>query len=187
MSHPPQFNNTPNQCIEIDDTVYWISRSVTVLLCLFVVVDQQFYVPLGKRGLELPNEQGKWGLPGGYLDYDETIGDAVIRETYEELGLNLYHLTETYSAIGDLEHPYLVTSRPTGLQNVSMRFGLMLFADTLPELVPQVGFGEVEEARWFRLEEAVAMQLAFNHQDVMHHCLDTYFKSDVLNPLNMKS
>lgn len=187
MSRPPKFKNSPNQCICVDGTEYWISRSVTVLLSLFVVVDQNYYVPLGKRGTEMPTERGKWSLPGGYLDYGETIGEAAIRETYEELGLDLYHLTETYPAIGDLEHPYLVTSRPIGLQNVSMRFGVMLFMDVLPELEPQVSAGEVEEARWFRLDEALSMPLAFKHQDTMRHCLDVYFQSDILNRLSLSS
>jgi 8-oxo-dGTP diphosphatase len=179
MTYPPRFNNTPNLYIQVDDqTGYWISRSVTVLLALLVVVDQQAYVPLGLRGVELPNEQGKWGLPGGYLDYGETIGEAAIRETYEELGLNLYHLREIYPSMGDLEQPYQISSQPRGLQNVSMRFGLILFADALPELVPQVSVGEVEAARWFSLEEALLMQLAFNHQEVIRHCLESYFQID---------
>src|SRR4051794_23242359 len=31
-------------------------------------------------------ESGKWGLPSGYLDRDETVEEAVVREVLEETG-----------------------------------------------------------------------------------------------------
>lgn len=136
------------------------------------------YVPLGQRGTDLPDEQGKWGLPGGYLDYDETAGGAVVREIWEELGLDIPTLLTQYRFEGSLEQPYFVSSEPRRRQNVTLRFPLMFFLEStaeLPKLQPQVSKGEVVEARWVALEEALSMQLAFNHQDVMRQCLDTYY------------
>ena len=71
-----EFKNRPNRCVEVNGEEIWISRSVTVLAVVIVVVDDPqtdtigAYVPLNKRGPGLPSEVGKWGLPGGYLDHD---------------------------------------------------------------------------------------------------------------------
>ena len=177
-----KFNNTENRCITVDGQELWISRSVTVLPVLIVVVGElalaNAYVPLGKRGTALPDEVGKWGLPGGYLDFDETAGGAVQREIWEELGLNVPALQEAYTFVGQLEQPYFVFSEPRRRQNVTLRFPLMFVmaeGGVLPELNPQVGEDEVAEARWFGLGEALKMQLAFDHQLIMADCLAGYF------------
>ncbi len=175
MTDELTFSNTPNRPIEVDGHIYWISRSVTVLAVLIFVHNDQLYVPLGKRGIDLPEEQGKWGLPGGYLDYDETLTEAVMREVYEETGLNLPKLMAENKFTGDLETPFRISSRPRRLQNVSMRFPLMLFVDELPSLSPKVSAGEVEDIRWVPVPDAIAMLLAFNHHDVIQDCLDNYF------------
>ncbi|MEO0376171.1 MAG: NUDIX hydrolase [Cyanobacteria bacterium P01_A01_bin.17] len=176
-----KFQSTPNRCISHQGEQIWISRSVTVVpVTLFVVSDEEAYVPLGKRGTDLPDEQGKWGLAGGYLDYDETAGGAVIREIWEELGLDIPALQEKYRFEGNLEQPYFVYSEPLRRQNVTLRFPLMFFLESaaeLPKLKPQVSKGEVVEARWYDLEEALSMQLAFKHQDVMRQCLEIYYQS----------
>lgn len=93
-----------------------------MLAVAFFVIGDLAYVPLGLRGDLMPTESGKWGLPGGYLDYDETAGEAVIRETWEELGLNIPHLQRQYPFKGSLDQPYYVASQPLRRQNVSLRF-----------------------------------------------------------------
>lgn len=177
-----KFNNTENRCINVDGQELWISRSVTVLpVLIFVVGEMQLanaYVPLGKRGTALPDEVGKWGLPGGYLDFDETAGGAVQREIWEELGLNVPALQATHKFVGQLDQPYSVFSEPRRRQNVTLRFPLMFLLSQeamLPELNPQVGEDEVAEAKWFGLGEALEMELAFEHQTIMTDCLAGYF------------
>ncbi len=177
-----KFNNRENRCITVDGQELWISRSVTVLPVLIFVVGERAlanaYVPLGKRGTALPDEVGKWGLPGGYLDFDETAGGAVQREIWEELGLNVPALQEAHQFVGQLEQPYFVFSEPRRRQNVTLRFPLMFemaAGTTLPTLNPQVGEDEVAEARWFGLKEAMEMELAFEHQRIMEACLAGYF------------
>jgi 8-oxo-dGTP diphosphatase len=178
-----KFKNTPNRCLTVDGEVLWISRSVTVLPVLLFAQADQTYVPLNKRGPALPDEVGKWSLPGGYLDYDETVGDAVIREVWEELGLNIPALQAQHRFIGTLEQPHRVFSAPIRRQNVTLQFPLLFdLAATaeLPPLQPQVDQDEVEAADWFTLEAALSMDLAFNHQEVIRDFLLSYFQEQAL-------
>lgn len=169
-----KFKSTPNRCIQHEGEDIWISRSVTVLPVLFFVSKGVQYVPLGLRGEDLPEAVGLWGLPGGYLDYDETTTQAVYREVWEELGLDLPQLVEDFRFEGDLNHPYEVYSTPRWRQNVTLKYALMFYLEDadLPELNPQVSTGEVVEAKWVEVETALNMTLAFNHHAVMKECLE---------------
>lgn len=173
-----KFSSTPNRCVIVDGEELWISRSVTVLAILIVICDGNAYVPLNKRGPDLPSEVGKWCLAGGYLDYDETIGGAVLREVWEELGLDLQALQANHRLVGSLDQPSLVFSEPRRSQNITMHYPLMVFLnpDTdLPLLAPQVSAGEVTDVAWVPLEKALAMDLAFNHQEILQYFLSTKF------------
>lgn len=172
-----KFKSTPNRCINVDGKEIWISRSVTVLPVLFFVSKSTHYVPLGQRGEDLPDGVGQWGLPGGYLDYDETTTQAVYREVWEELGLDIPQLIEDFHFEGNLDHPYEVYSEPLRRQNVTLKYALrfQLGDRELPKLDPQVSKGEVMEAKWFEVGSAIAMNLAFNHHEVMKDCLERYY------------
>lgn len=50
-------------------------------------VEQNGKILLGKRGVD--PERGKWGLPGGYVDYAEDPAQAAVREFIEETGLTV--------------------------------------------------------------------------------------------------
>ncbi|MEO0770727.1 MAG: NUDIX hydrolase [Cyanobacteria bacterium J06649_4] len=173
-----KFKSTPNSCIQVDGKEIWISRSVTVLPVLFFVSKGTYYVPLGQRGEDLPDGVGQWGLPGGYLDYDETATQAVYREVWEELGLDIPQLVEAFRFEGNLEQPYEVYSTPLRRQNVTLKYALMfhLGEADLPPLNPQVSKGEVVEAKWIEAKEALSMPLAFNHHKVMQDCLERYYQ-----------
>ena len=84
-----------NQPVNIDGKEYWISRSVAVCGAVFTI-DDGLRVLAVKRGNNL-DEPGKWCLPCGYLDWNETLEEACAREIMEETGLhthsfNLYHI-----------------------------------------------------------------------------------------------
>ena len=51
-----------------------------------LVINDRGQVLLGKRG-EKSIYPGKWCLPCGYIEYDETYFEAAIRETKEETGI----------------------------------------------------------------------------------------------------
>lgn len=155
-----KFKNRPNQCI-------WISRSVAVLAITFFHHNGQVFVPLGKRSMTCPTEAGKYGLVAGYLDWDETASEAVIREVWEELGIDLTALGTPQR--GSLEQPYYVFSDPNqdAAQNVTLRFFCRFEVRELPELKAS---GEVDDAQWFLVQNALHMNLAFNHAEILKSC-----------------
>ena len=77
----------------IDDRTgreYWISRSVAVVGFIYGYdEDEKEYILAVQRGTGTPDPEfvGKWCLPCGYLDYDETLEEALQREVFEETGV----------------------------------------------------------------------------------------------------
>jgi 8-oxo-dGTP diphosphatase len=58
-------------------------------------------IVLLRRGIE--PQFGKWVFPGGFVDRGETVHDAAVRETHEEVGLrvSLTGILDVYSYTGD--------------------------------------------------------------------------------------
>lgn len=50
------------------------------------IVENDGKLLLVKRSTSLSLEGGKWALPGGFVDRDETVGEAAFRELREESG-----------------------------------------------------------------------------------------------------
>lgn len=71
-----------------DGKKYWISRACAITA---IVIAKDYktgrdYFLVSKRGPGCPDYVGKWAFTCGYLDWDETLEDAVKRELWEELG-----------------------------------------------------------------------------------------------------
>lgn len=47
------------------------------------------YDETGALLLQKRSDNGKWGLPGGYMELGESISDTAVREVYEEMGYRL--------------------------------------------------------------------------------------------------
>lgn len=78
---------------------WWISRSIAVTGCIFTFLNGKWCVLANKRGEGTPDFQGMWNMPCGYLDFDETTAQAVIREVYEETGIKVNQTTCTSGSL----------------------------------------------------------------------------------------
>lgn len=182
-----KFNNRPNEQITTTDgRDLWYGRSCAVVaeICLFNTVDKKWYVLLGKRGSGTPDFQGYWGLPCGYLDWDETLTQAVVREVWEECGLALPELPAQdaficspnnciNSAMTDgvdniAETPWHISDRPLSTkQNISLHYAIVFAwgSATLPSLSAEnCEPNEVDDLKWSPLSEAMNMTLSFSHE-----------------------
>jgi 8-oxo-dGTP diphosphatase len=71
-----------------------------------VVIERDGYVLLGKRGGDF--SEGKWGLPQGYIEFDEDFLTAAIREVKEETGLDV-EILSILNVVSNLLSPSLHT------------------------------------------------------------------------------
>ena len=80
-----------DECIS-DDAVHPIAResiyrSIHRLVSKVLVINPQGEVLLGK--VERGHFVGSWTLPGGYMDHDEHPAIGCVRETLEEMGIDI--------------------------------------------------------------------------------------------------
>ena len=76
--------------IEKDGVTYWISRSVAAVAYVYTFIGENLCVLANKRGPGCPGKVGLWNCPSGFVDYDETVEDAAVREVWEETGVKIY-------------------------------------------------------------------------------------------------
>lgn len=160
-----KFNNRQNECIRTTDgRELWLSRSVAVVACVLAVVGQRPYILINQRGTGVPDFQGYWNLPCGYLDYDENTSQAAVREVWEECGVNLLEVLPAAS-VAFFDSPWDVNSEPTfAKQNVTIHHGLVIEPAALPALSNANNEpNETMEIRWQPLERIHELEFAFNH------------------------
>ena len=96
--------------------------------------------------------KGQWCLPGGHIDANETVETAVIREVGEETGLDFTAKFITYLDEIAPKHNWHAV--------------VMVFAGKgTGEISKQAS--EVTDIRWFSLEEARSLPLAFVHNQIL--------------------
>lgn len=93
-----------------------------------------------------------WSLPGGHIDPFETVEHAVIREVKEEVGLDLVpEFLFYFDEIISEENIHAVVNVFTGEATGTIR---------LME-------GEILGSKWIPVEDALKMELAFFHRDII--------------------
>lgn len=158
------FNNKPNQLVRDEKgKAYWISRSVAVV----AVIKWQDKFLIVKRGPGVSNPN-KWCVPCGYLDWNESASECVIREVYEESGLNL----ENYKTTG-VESPYELVTEPdvNWKQDIAIHFLVNIESETEPITdFSIVSDEETLDIKWISVEELSEFKFAFNHDKRIIKC-----------------
>lgn len=98
-----------------------------------------------------------WALPGGFVDYGETLEDAATREAFEETGLKV-DLVRQF-------HAYSDPARDSRMHTVTMVF------IATAEGSPRAG-DDAAEIRAFS-PESLPEDIAFDHRDII---LDYFHK-----------
>jgi 8-oxo-dGTP pyrophosphatase MutT (NUDIX family) len=173
-----QFKNKPNELITTTDgRKLYNSRSVAVTGCIGAHLNGKFYFVIEQRGnakgLDSP---GKWCVPCGYLDWNESGSDAIRREAWEEVGIDMEVLDTKYSVLAEADYmnqPWWVKTEPDeNRQNISLRYGRVYILEDdqeLPKLTANNDCepNEVAYAKWVTLDESNGYEFAFNHKEVL--------------------
>jgi len=140
---------------------YWYSRSVAVL-GLVVGTDEQnnVYVLANKRGENTPDYQGCWCMPCGFVDFNETLEQAITREIFEETGVEIDYTKLYFHGINSI---------PEGSQTITIRFKIHLNNISKYKLTNKYSDdGEVDEVKWISIHDIDKYDWAFNHHKLIN-------------------
>ncbi len=133
--------------------------ALTVDLATFTIRDGVFSVLLVQRGAE--PFRGRWALPGGFVEPDESVESAAWRELVAETGMPRFpgHL-EQLRTYGD-------AGRDPRMRVVSVAH--VAFAPDLPD--PTAG-AAATAARWWPVEDLEEVPLAFDHAEILTDAIE---------------
>lgn len=130
--------------------------AVTVDAVVFTKRDDQEMVALIERGNE--PFRGTWALPGGFVETEEDLAEAAVRELVEETGLEVpaaaLHQLGAYGAPG---------------RDPRMRTVSIVYWARIPDPVEPVGGSDAAASSWIPLDEALSddFALAFDHRRIL--------------------
>ena len=134
------------------------TRALLRHVVVHAIVERNGALLLVKRAPHL-SEGGKWGLPGGFLDRDETVVEGVLRELREETGWT-----------GEVRRLLRINSRPDrpreDRQNVAFDF----------VIAPHERVGEPDHestsVEWVAIDRLPPLDaLAFDHGETIRRYL----------------
>jgi 8-oxo-dGTP diphosphatase len=125
--------------------------AVTVDIVLFAVRDETLKVLLIERGRE--PYRGRWALPGGFVEIDEGLEEAAVRELREETGIGDIWLTQL--------HAFGRPDRDPRERVISVAYyGMIPFERSHARAAT-----DARAVRWLGLHELPA--LAFDHTEIL--------------------
>ncbi|MBU6389623.1 NUDIX hydrolase [Patescibacteria group bacterium] len=120
----------------------WANRGVSI----DAVIIKNGKILLIQRGRE--PDKGRWGTPGGHVDWDESAEDAVRREVQEETGLNVIS-TQLVGVYSDpARHPKQVINL---VYLAEVEDGTVKYGD------------DAMDARWYDLD-SLPEEMALDHK-----------------------
>lgn len=108
-----------------------------------------------------PPFKGKFALPGGFVKYGEKTEEACIREAKEETNIDI----EIKKLIGVYSDP---NRDPRG-HTITITYLTIPKTNNEP-----IGKDDAQTAKYFKIKEVLAMQLAFDHKKMIQDFLKIY-------------
>jgi len=202
----PKFNNRPN-----DHVIYqfysqhsgvkikqdfFISRACAVVGVVLAYTSKGMHVLIEQRSNKMMDEANKFGIPCGYLDWDESLYEAMMREVYEETSFYIPDY-EKYVIFDNNKQPFHVKDNPKTdkRQNVSHIY-LTVFdfqdsqqaIDAFPVDIENFKCRETALVRWMKLvnfyNTRQNYEWAFNHDETIESAIKFYNKNFKYEKIN---
>ena len=130
--------------------------AVTVDAAVFGFDGAELQILLVERALE--PFAGQWAIPGGFVNMNESVEAAAVRELQEETGISRVFLEQLYT-FGDVQRD------PRG-RVISVAY----YALVKPSEHPTAAASDAREARWFPV--SALPPLAFDHEKIVAVALE---------------
>ncbi len=130
--------------------------AVTVDIAIFTVRNDRLNALLIKRALE--PFVGEWALPGGFVEMDESLDTAAMRELEEETGVAASYLEQLYT--------FGAPDRDPRERVISVAFFALLPSDSLEIKAAS----DADGVGWFSVDELP--ELAFDHGEILDMALE---------------
>jgi 8-oxo-dGTP diphosphatase len=127
---------------------------VTVDPIIFAIEDNQLKVLLVKRGTD--PYKGKWSIPGGFVNIDESLEEAAHRELEEETGVKNVYMEQLYT--------YGKPKRDPRYRIISVAFFALIDHTKLNMTQPSKG-NEIIKSEWFPINKLP--ETAFDHKEMI--------------------
>jgi 8-oxo-dGTP diphosphatase len=142
----PDFHEFPRPSLSVDLVVLYQPATPATPATTEILLIQRKNPPFAQC----------WALPGGFMDINETLEQAAVRELAEETGVPVSNLTQI--------HTFSAVDRDPRGRVVSVGFLV-----ELSEKVPPMAGDDAQQARWFPLEQLP--EIAFDHRSIIEHAL----------------
>jgi 8-oxo-dGTP diphosphatase len=129
--------------------------SVTVDLVIFTIAENDLKALLIRRGQE--PFKGRWALPGGFVEINESLEQAAARELKEEVGVTNVYLEQLYTFGGPKRDPR------------GRVISVSYFALVDAERQRIVAASDAADARWHSVFDPPS--LAFDHRKILDYAL----------------
>lgn len=135
--------------------IKWMRHKYMIAGVPVIIKNSKGEILLGKRTSKPIFYSGMWGLPGGMIEYNESIENAGIREIKEELGVKIKILRRGKAVYEDFPN-----------KNCQLHLlDIPLYAEIVSgKPKPK---DETQKVGWFSPKQIQRIKLAYNHKKIL--------------------
>ena len=140
----------------------WSGRYCAVCAMIFCRYNGLWHVLANLRSENCPDYKGYWCMPCGFIEANETGGQAASRETVEETGLFVYPKDFIF---------YGVETDPTTSNNgnITLRYYTKIDRHTLPKIYVS---DEAVQVKWIPVNMLENYDWAFHHKELIYEAIN---------------